>query len=96
MNEPQKPLKPVPPNVLKSPEGVAPSGMIMDMSDMTEAYVKAVIAVPDLLNMIVEGIAELTDTVSVLALYCEKKGLSEGILSPDDIEGDGDGQDKAD
>jgi hypothetical protein len=86
------PSKPMPPNVLKAPDGMAPSGMIMDMSDMTEAYVKAVIAIPAMLNVLAEGIAELTDTVSVLALYCEKKGLAEGVLAPDDLEDDGDGQ----
>jgi len=72
-------------NKLKLPEGVSSTGPYMDM---TEAYVKAVIAIPAIL-------AEISETLDFFALYIEKKGLSEGVLSPEDIDnGEEDGQDK--
>ena len=76
----EKPL-----NQLKMPEGVSSQGMV---ADVTEAYVKAVIAIPEILALILEEMTAVSDALSVLAVYAEKKGLSDGILGPDDIKGD--------
>ena len=80
-------------NKLKIPEGVGPAGPFMDM---TEAYVKSVVAVPALLQAVVEALVDIGDSLSVLAIYLEKKGLAEGTLSNDDLdEGDDDGKNPA-
>ena len=63
-------------NVLKMPEGVASTGMV---ADMAEAYMKAVIALPEIME-------DIADSMAVIALYCQKKGLNEGILTDDDLE----------
>lgn len=94
MTDPGTPEK-KPDNILKMPEGISPSGIVFDMSDMTEAYVKSVMAIPALLEDLVEGITGLIDTLSVISLYYEKKGLADGVLAPGDIEEDDDEPDKA-
>jgi hypothetical protein len=72
-------------NVLKMPEGVSSQGMV---TDVAEAYAKSVIAIPEILSLILEEMVSVSDSLSVLAIYAEKKGLSDGILGPDDIKGD--------
>jgi hypothetical protein len=67
-------------NELRVPAGVTAQGAVMDIM---EAQAKAMIAIPELLNAI---LGEL----SVIALYCEKKGKEEGLISDEDLnEGDG-------
>jgi hypothetical protein len=97
MNDPQKAPEGAPPvsNKLKIPEGVAPAGMIMNMDDMTEAYVKSMIAVPAMLQGIMEAVMEVADSLYVLNVYLEKKGISEGLLTEADLKGDEDGQSEA-
>jgi hypothetical protein len=92
MNEPAGTPPPVS-NKLKMPEGVGPQGPFMDM---TEAYVKSVVAIPAMLQGMTEILSDISDALSIFALYLEKKGLSEGTLSNEDLDnGDDDGQDKA-
>jgi len=64
-------------NRLRIPAGVSPQGAVMDIM---EAQAKALLAIPELLNAI---LAEL----SVIALYCEKKGKIEGLITDEDLEG---------
>jgi hypothetical protein len=91
MNDPAAPEKPVS-NKLKLPEGVGPAGPYMDM---TEAYVKSVIAIPAMLQAVTEALEDIGDSLSVFAIYLEKKGLAEGTLSNDDLdEGDENGPGK--
>jgi len=79
-------------NKLKMPEGVGPNGPFMDM---TEAYVKSVVAIPAMLQAVTEALIDIGDSLGVLAIYLEKKGLAEGTLSNDDLDNEEDnGQDK--
>ena len=81
-----------PSNKLKIPQGIGPDGMFMDM---TEAYVKSVIAIPAMLSAINETLNDIGDALGIFALYLEKKGLAEGTLSNDDLdEGNEDGKDQ--
>jgi len=92
MNDPAENIPPVT-NKLKIPEGVGPTGPFMDM---TEAYVKSVIAIPAMLQAITETLMDISDSLSVFSIYLEKKGLAEGTLSNDDLdEGDDDGKNQA-
>lgn len=87
MNDPAKEA-PQPSNKLKIPEGVGPAGPFMDM---TEAYIKSVVAIPAMLQAITETLMDISDSLSVFAIYLEKKGIAEGTLSNDDLdEGDED------
>lgn len=79
----EKPLS----NQLKMPEGVSSTGPV---SDVTEAYVNAVIAIPAILDNIATELSAMNDFLSVLSLYAEKRGVNEGIIAPDEIEKDGD------
>jgi len=75
-------------NKLNIPEGVGPSGPFMDM---TEAYVKSVVAIPVLLQAAVEALEDISNSLGLFAIYLEKKGLAEGTLCNDDLdEGDDD------
>jgi hypothetical protein len=64
-------------NRLRIPQGVSPQGAVMDIM---EAQAKALLAIPELLNAILSE-------VSVIALYYERKGKAEGLLSDEDLEG---------
>jgi hypothetical protein len=80
-------------NKLKMPEGVGPTGAY---ADMTEAYVKSVVAIPAMLGAMIETLEEISGALGMLALYLEKKGLAEGVISNDDLdEGEPDGPAKA-
>jgi hypothetical protein len=64
-------------NRLRVPAGVTPQGAVMDIM---EAQAKALLAIPELLNAIL-------GEMSVIALYLEKKGKAEGLLTDEDLEG---------
>jgi len=81
-------------NKLKMPTGVSSTGPFVDM---TEAYVKSVVAIPACLQALTEVVAEMSDSLSVLAIYLEKKGLAEGVLNNDDLDiGEEDGKSPTD
>jgi len=67
-----------PSNKLKMPEGVAPSGPVMDLA---EAYMRAVVALPEVL----EELVTIADSLYVLAVYAERRGRADGILSDEDL-----------
>ena len=71
-----------PPNRLRIPEGVSATGPV---ADITEAYVRAVIALPEILQ-------DIGDSLALIAMYVEKKGLAEGILKNDDVDGGDDNE----
>lgn len=73
-----------PGNKLVMPEGISPIG---PYADMTEAYVKSVVAIPTILTAMTEVMVEIADALGVLSLYLEKKGLAEGTLHNDDLDG---------
>lgn len=82
--------QPKPSNKLVMPEGVSSLGPVQDI---TEAYVKASIAVPELLVRICDELAGMNDSLSLLALYAERKGLEEKLITQDDLDkGDDDGK----
>lgn len=79
-------------NKLKMPEGVAPAGIYMDM---TEAYVKSVIAIPALLSAAIESLNDISDSLYVLSVYLEKKGIADGTMTEEDLDRDDeDGKDQ--
>lgn len=67
-------------NVLKMPEGVSSAGMV---ADLTDAYIKAVISLPEIME-------DVADSMAIVALYCQRKGVAEGIMSDEDLEDDAD------
>ena len=78
---------------LKMPAGVSATGPVQDVAD---AYVKAIIAIPELLNIIAGEMQGINDSLSLIALYTERKGLSEKLLSEEDLkEPDDDGKQPA-
>ena len=66
-----------PSNKLKMPDGVTPLGMVQDAS---EILVQTLTALPEIL-------LDIAGSLSVIALYCERKGLAEALLTDEDIEG---------
>jgi hypothetical protein len=64
-------------NKLHFPAGVTAQGPV---SDLMEAQAKALLAIPELL-------ADIAASQSVMALYYEKKGIAEGLLTNEDLEG---------
>jgi hypothetical protein len=63
-------------NELRVPAGVTAQGAVMDIM---EAQAKAMLAIPEILNAI---LGEL----SVIALYYEKKGKAEGLITDEDLD----------
>ena len=66
-----------PSNKLKMPDGITPLGMVQDASDV---LIQTLTSLPEIL-------LDISDSLSVIALYCEKKGLVEGIISNEELEG---------
>jgi hypothetical protein len=87
MNESEK--KPIS-SKLVMPEGVAPTGAVMDAAD---ACMRAIIALPEILAAILAELQGINDGISVISLYAEKKGLAESLFGPDDLKaGEDDGK----
>lgn len=76
--------KPENENILKIPQGMASIGPV---DNVTEAYLKSILALPDRLKEITDALDNIDSNLSVIALYCEKKGLSENLFAPDDFDG---------
>ena len=70
-------------NKLKIPEGVSSTGPFVDMQ---EAYVKSVVAIPAVLQVIVEILNEIADSLNLLSIYLEKKGIAEGTFTNEDLD----------
>jgi hypothetical protein len=87
MDEPKKPPLS---NKLLMPEGISAVGPVMDVQ---EAYVRSVMAIPEVLQHILATLMEINDSLGIMALYTEKKGLKEEIITAEDLEG-GDDDDK--
>jgi hypothetical protein len=64
-------------NRLRVPAGMTAQGPVMDLM---EAQAKAMLAIPELLN-------DIAGSLSVIALYCEKKGLTENLFTEEELEG---------
>jgi hypothetical protein len=72
MNEPDKRK-----NQLHVPAGMTAQGPVMDI---IEAQAKAMLAIP-------EWLADIAASLSVIALYHEKKGLQENLFTEEELEG---------
>jgi hypothetical protein len=59
------------------PEGVSPLGPVADAS---EAFAKCLTAIPEIL-------IDIEASLSVIALYCEKRGITDGIITNDELDG---------
>ena len=75
----KKPL----PNQLKMPEGVSSLGPV---ESITEAYVKAVVAIPEMLEGVLNELATISDSMAILALYAERQGKAGALFTPEDEE----------
>jgi hypothetical protein len=67
---------------LNVPRGVDEKGIVEDTYAL---YTKAVIAIPEMLESLIASVDSLADSIDIMALYAERKGKSEGILSDDDL-----------
>jgi len=71
-------------NKLQLPEGVTPEE-ITAAANVTESYVKAVMEIPDALAELAGILQEINNSLGLLALYAEKKGVKEGLLDDADL-----------
>lgn len=60
----------------------------MSENDVTKAYVESMIMLPAILQALIEQLADMADSMSVIALFCEKKGLGDGLFTEDDLSGE--------
>jgi hypothetical protein len=65
------------PSKLKMPAGVSSLG---PMVDVTEAYMKAIIAIPEILE-------NISESLWVIGQYFEKKGVSETLFTEEELYG---------
>jgi hypothetical protein len=63
-------------NRLRVPEGVSSQGAVYDIM---EAQAKAMLAIPEYLKAIY-------GELSIIALYYERKGKAEGLITDEDLE----------
>ena len=71
-------------NELKLPAGLSPEE-ITAASNLTENYVKAVMVLPDILTEMLNILQEINGSLGVMALYAEKKGLKDGLITDEDL-----------
>ena len=69
-------------SVVNAPEGVSAQGVV---EDLTEAYLKSMIALPEILS-------QISNDLAFIALYFERKGESEMIFKDGDLDETGEGQ----
>jgi len=72
--------KDLPKKKLDIPQGVSAQGVVKDIS---EAYIKAVLAIPDALEAIANCMDAQTTCLYVIADYIKKKGIAEKMFEPD-------------
>ena len=72
------------PNKLQLPEGVTPEE-ITAAANVTENYVQAVMAIPDALAELAGILQEINNSLGMIALYAEKKGIKEGVIDDADL-----------
>jgi hypothetical protein len=77
---------------LTMPSGVAPTGPVKDLA---EAYMQAIVSIPLMIENLERSVNELTDAVGVLALYFQRKGISEGLMSAEEMDTDEEVEDGA-
>lgn len=68
----------------------------MSESDVTKAYIESMIMLPAILQAVIEQLGDIADSLSVVALYCEKRGINEALFTDADLtddKDDGDGTD---
>ena len=71
------------PTKLNLPEGVSPQGPVMDLG---EAYLKAMISLPEILLRIENHLSEIAACQDTICLFCERKGIKEELFGPEEIE----------
>lgn len=65
------------PNKLIMPEGVASVGAV---KNITEAYMKSILAIPEMLS-------EISESLSLISLYFERKGIAESLFTKEELDG---------
>lgn len=68
--------------------GVNPQKKMTD-EEVGKAYVESMIMLPAMIQTITEQIVEMNNVISslsILALYFEKKGIQEGLFTDKDLE----------
>ena len=78
MNSPQKPVS----GELDIPEGVSSQGMVKNIGD---AYAKAIIAIPEMLQGVAELLSNLDQDLNVIAVYYRRKGIEEQLIDIDEM-----------
>lgn len=71
------------PRLLRTPEGVGPTGPIMELE---KAYAEMVGAFYEQLQNISDTLDELAGCMSIISLVAEKWSMSQGIITEADIE----------
>jgi hypothetical protein len=84
MNDPDQKI---PKNKLVMPEGISAVDPVMDIQ---EAYVRSIMALPEVLQHILDELQDMNGNLGVLALYFEKKGLKDELFAEEDLQGEED------
>lgn len=77
---------------LQVPKGVDENGIV---EDTYLNYVKAVIAIPEMLDRLIVSIDSMADSIDIMALYAERKGKDEKLISEEDIPDGNDGSNES-
>ena len=60
----------------------------MTEEEVGRAYLESMIMLPNILQALLEQMVTISDSLSLISLYAEKKGLNEALFTEDDITGD--------
>lgn len=66
---------------------------VLTPEQLSDACIQALISMPSLLQCIIDRLDDMLDALAVTALYTERVGLKNGVLTKDDLQGGEDGSD---
>jgi len=67
---------------LQIPKTTPANGTVLDA---TEAYVKSVMVIPEILSEIHSRLDEIAGALDMIALYAQKRGLIEGVITNEEV-----------
>jgi hypothetical protein len=62
-------------------------GVKVTPEQLTDACIQALVSMPGLLQDIIDRLDNMLDALALTALYTERVGLKNGVLTKDDLEG---------
>ena len=62
----------------------------MSEEEVGKAYLESMIMLPNILQALLDQMVVVSDALSVISLYAEKKGLNESLFTEDDLISDDD------